>query len=282
MKSRPWPIIILALLQLLTPISNFGLTYFLFGQGPVEFIAASLKTSPLFFLGDSFGVYLMMAYAIYACRVWSYPVFLGGIGFNLVRTLQAHALYPNQTPLAIILPIFLLNVILVSYFLIPDVRRLFFEARLRWWESKTRYQVELPCTVYYKTKAHRFTIRDISEGGVGLEGDLTLKKWDELYVTLKIYNREFFGRAWVAHERKTASKAMIGVNFEGLDYKNKIALKNIVNGFKAFGLEQTLSPPRKIESLTHWSRQVLKGKELVPTLTRPLVKEPGTEQKKAA
>src|SRR6185295_9173146 len=174
MRRRPWPIVILALLQLLSPVLSVTLLAWKL-QTPVRhFVWMLVKYGSASQLFELFGTSLITAAAIWAVKKWSYPVFIGIFAWGAYSNFSVWHQYPQVYSLATLLAVNIVNLGLVSYFLVPAVSAAYFNPRLRWWESKPRYSVDLLGTLKFDppdapgSRFQEVRITDISEGGVYL------------------------------------------------------------------------------------------------------------------
>ena len=166
MHRRPWSLVFLALFNLIVPIVHLTLVYLKMREK--EMSAGALLQ--LFTSFENMGWLLHLtipslvaAGAIYAMKKWSYPIFMLSmawiVGFNISNFDE----FASWAVFEFLL-VNVLNIGLVSFFLIPAVREVYFNPRLRWWESATRYKIQIPITV----EGYRGMITDISKGGLFL------------------------------------------------------------------------------------------------------------------
>jgi hypothetical protein len=178
MNHRPWPIVALALSQILAPLLGFFVNAWINHMSPGALGRATLHDSISNTL-LTYGPLPLAGLAIFAVKRWSYPIFLFLISWVMFRNFQVWHRYPQQVPIALLLAGYFFNLVLVSYFLIPEVRRIYRDKSLRWWENQPRYQVETPVKVTPLDggPAIAGSVKDISEGGVFIAcpGGLTLK-----------------------------------------------------------------------------------------------------------
>jgi hypothetical protein len=123
-------------------------------------------------------IFPVAATAIYIMKRWSYALYL---------VCMAGAIYSNYTavrgfpayfsvPLSILCIVFDLGI--VSYFLIPAVRAGYFNSRLRWWETKPRYSLQLKALAAGTWGREQVNLVNISEGGAFVRSSVTLQRGD--------------------------------------------------------------------------------------------------------
>ncbi|MBC7693049.1 MAG: PilZ domain-containing protein [Methylotenera sp.] len=167
MLRRPWPIVILALLQILTPIANIGMNSWLFHVSLTEFFASFRHTS-FFEIYQTFLLMPVAGIALFAMKKWSYPVFLTSWIVGVLGNAQAWRqmiganLAHSFAPTWLLLLMIVLNLALLIYFMLPSVRDAYYRPNIRWWENQPRYMMAIQAHAVLKTNAVA------TEGGVAL------------------------------------------------------------------------------------------------------------------
>jgi hypothetical protein len=166
MKTKPWPLMILALLNFLCPIGNVLLSARLEQITVIQY----LRESHLIDLLPILIAPWTGAFAIFSVKKWSYPVFLTVMTYQTGNLFyQAHA-YPEVLNLRLVFFLSVLNFGLVSYFLSPRVRTVYYDQRLKWWESSPRYEITTECLIGGKEgRDCKAQVQNISIGGVFLK-----------------------------------------------------------------------------------------------------------------
>lgn len=141
MRRRPWPIVILAFLQIVVePFSNVLLNSYWSALSPRAYVDWYLEHHDWISLFYVIGLPILMGAAVYAMKRWSYPVFAAGACWMLVRDMQL--VEAGLLPLWVSIALLAGNLAFVGYFLLPAVAAPYLNPRLRWWESKPRYRVD--------------------------------------------------------------------------------------------------------------------------------------------
>lgn len=263
MKRRPWPIILLALFHFLAPIGNFffnahyvpvdAWTYFMAHFEPVN-----LGSSLIFFL-----VPPLAGVAIYVCKKWSFWVYVALMAFILVFSLYNWKSRPEIESIVPLVTLFVVNIALVAYFLIPAVRRIYFDPRLRWWETKPRYKVDYQAQVLFDGKTTTGEISNLSEGGVFVklkngpaDNEKVSVQFDDSGKTYKIE-----GLA-IHHENLKSMGTGIRFSHSGESLKE---LYQLTKRLEAEGKRIHTRAPGPEDSLSSWIKKVFKtGEGLVP------------------
>ena len=169
MKQRPWPIILLALFHVVAPVGNIivnawlakvNLTFYLH----VLFSPENRVTLCVFTL-----VPLAGAVLIYICKKWSYYAYIALMTVPFAYSLISYFKSATIAMTVALILFYIINMLVIGYFLLPATRRLYFDPRLRWWETKPRYKTDFQCQVEYQGQQHWVEIKNISEGGAFLE-----------------------------------------------------------------------------------------------------------------
>jgi hypothetical protein len=191
----------LAFIQILTPAVNILFNAYILRVSPARVLIWVLER-PAY---EAFQTLLLMpiaGIAIFAMKRWSYPVFLGAVGWSAYRNFRNFAYASGVMPLPMLLLVYAFEIGLVGYFLLPKVRTTYFDPTVRWWESKPRYVLELAARV--RAKGGRdlpAAVHNISEGGafVTASGDLNMD--DALELEFAVIGRPFLARGKVVHSR---------------------------------------------------------------------------------
>lgn len=213
----------------------------------------------------------LVGLSLYWVKPWSYPLFLLGSAWNLYKLLEAHQMFPGTFSLAMLVGFYVLNIGVVSYFMIPQVRVLFFNRRLRWWEQKPRYFFEIDAALLSGARAFSGKILNFSEGGVFFRSDAKLDVEKKVYVQFDILGNNYSLPAQIVHKQVIGSPGF-GVQFVDCSKAEKTAIKTLVRNFVKMGLENRNSRDSLMKDLVRW------GTELVTT-GRGLIPEHGDSKK---
>lgn len=268
MKIKPWPIVILAVFNFLTPLGNVLLSAHL------EKISVLLYLREFFqhgYYGDVFPLLLapwLAAIAVFAVKEWSFAVFMGVVAFQTANVVYQWYRYPDVLSLPTALALSAINALYGYYFLLPEVRTIYRDKKLRWWEQKPRYEIHLKCRVLTESQTKiRAEIVDLSEGGVLLKLWSREKLEREQVIELRFSreNRMTMIRARVVYAR---GDGHFGVQFlhEGQTLK---FVQAIVHELKKSGI------PRRGhvnlgEDFNRWAKDLIsKGEGWRPVLPQP-------------
>lgn len=105
-------------------------------------------------------------------RGYTYIVFILLQVYNLVFHLGYESYtwpYLSEEPTISSIILVVINVIIVIYLLLPDIRKPFFNREMRWWERASRFHIDEPCFVNLKGEIIKSKLMDISETGALIE-----------------------------------------------------------------------------------------------------------------
>lgn len=204
MQRRPWPLVILALFQIFGPIGSIALSAYISKIGFVDMAVAIWKFSRPVDLMEFYALPLIQGVLIF---------FAKRIGYYIVIALALFSIYLNVLEwnsakdiisLPILLAVTSVNLALIVYLLLPSVRAVFMNPRLRWWENAPRYIVAIAAQIS-KTDGHATgcSIVDLSIGGAGIRtnsaifntGDTALLTWDLRDRMILLRSTVVYGRA---------------------------------------------------------------------------------------
>jgi hypothetical protein len=120
--------------------------------------------------------------------------------------------YNTEAPLFYHYAIALLSLGVFFFFLSPKVREPFFDKRVRWWEPKTRYSVDISCKLQGEHLTFPTTIKNISQTGAFVSHSKYIKVGDQFQLEFN-----FLG--------ETLSFPVVAIS------------KHTINGVEGYGLQ---------------------------------------------
>lgn len=268
MRSRPWPVVILALLQLVIPFASLYLASTFYSMDFGRYIKTlSYLKGPIEFW-SFFILPFVAAGAIFAVRRWSYPVFLTTIVWSLVVDLSHWTMSSTVFPTAVLIGTYAFNIAVVSYLMIPTVWSLYSNPKAAWWRSKERYLLNHTGNVKGGHGVTECRVLDISKGGAFLESTWELGTTEDITVSFNYSGLLFSAKAKIVHGSKRNVLAFgYGIQFKEMDRSNSKALSQILNSLKQLNMEAISRAERGNDSLWSWMANVLStGNGLVPTV----------------
>lgn len=216
MNRRPWPIVVLAVLQFITP-----LLYLLFASGfygtsistvadELNALATPLRKFEIFILPLVIGVLILLMKRV------GYYIAVVGCVYGIVSGVLAFIDSQQTDP---VLPLVVSNLVCaaaLAYLARPKSRNLFFNPRLRWWETDPRFIVDLPASITRvggsPTKA---LLQNIANGGAGLEASTSgFLKGEAVSVEFQSEGTVYHLKSTIVWEKSTDSaKQFLGIQW---------------------------------------------------------------------
>lgn len=157
MKNRPLLFILLAFWHICEPLIKIlyfkATTPFPVGQifDNIMHISTPKEVVEFWFLFPIGGI------ALLGVKRWSYPVFVGVQVYSIWSHMTYQKFtwpYVSEVPFFSSLILLMVNICIIIYFALPDVRRPFFDRKLRWWETPSRIVMRIPCTISVENPEH--------------------------------------------------------------------------------------------------------------------------------
>lgn len=170
MMRRPWPILLLAILQVLTPVIYLSFASGFYG---ISIASAAREVYALSSPLRSFEIFLLpiiLGILIFLTKKTAYFIALIGCVYGIVRGVMEF-IASNQTDP--VFPIIISNVFCIAaiiYLSRATARDVYLNPRVRWWETDPRYVVNLPASVTRVGAAPmKATLENVAAGGAGIE-----------------------------------------------------------------------------------------------------------------
>ncbi|MGE0616748.1 MAG: PilZ domain-containing protein, partial [Bacteriovoracia bacterium] len=260
------PLIIMALIYFLAPVGNAVISARLEKLPLSIYLTLLFKTHSPFELFQLIVLFPLAGFALFAVKKWSVPVFLGVSVWSLIGNYQEYAQFPHVYTKSILFLAFAVNLAFVFYFLIPAVRAAYLDPRLRWWESKPRYRVNLEGKITVDGKESEAKIVDISEGGVFIQTSEPLTLDAIVQMMFKFESAEFSHAARIAHQGYGNYKGF-GIQFMNMKWADRRQLRRIVKAIDLTGAERRPERVKWHQDFALWIKTLFTtGKGLVPVI----------------
>lgn len=266
MKQKPWSLIILAWLHILAPLGNICLNAFINGRTLPEQWHFWFKVLPPQLTFFYIAIPMIAGIAILICRRWSYFLYLGCLFIYFLSNTFSLITNPNLAYFIAFAFVLILDVVLVAYFVVPSVQKVYFDERVRWWESARRYHADLKCSL----EGRSATIKNIALGGVLIEssdgsigeGEVIKLQTQEGDLTLDI-------NAQVVYKSKggAGEPSRYGLKFAQMPSLQFKSLKQYVDKLDQEGKVIVERLPGKNEQFFPWLKKLFTtGQGLIPKL----------------
>ena len=268
MRRRPWPIIILAVLQLFMPILTIYLAASFYSMGLVQYLRTLSYLRSQWDFYAFFAMPVLASMAIYAVRKWSYPIFLGTIAWQMYHDLTHWTMSSAVFPTEVLIMSYVFNVLAVSYMMLPAVWSLYFNPKFAWWRSKPRYLLSHVGEMKGEKGFRECKLLDISQGGAYLESNWELDTSEDIALTFNYSGLHFVGKAKILHKGKKGLMTFgYGLEFRDLDRASRKILNQIIRSLKRLNMEQVPKHAIKKEGFVNWALHLVStGHGLVPML----------------
>ena len=266
MRRRPWALVILAIFHFFAPIGNIVFNAIISKRDLGEYFIMAMSPQYIEKNWIMLLMPLIAGAAIYACKKWSFYVYMVAItvlfGFSYIGYMS------KVDELSIVWAIFayLINISIVIYFLIPAVRNVYFDRRMRWWEIQPRYECDYKAEWKFEDDfiMHPGEIGNISVNGLFLKSPIMPKEQDIIQITIPFDNQktgQFKGKVIFHGDAKTFG---FGVQFEHTKESKQVA-QDVAAFLEKQGKQSNRIQLRPEDSLSFWVRTlVTTGRGLVP------------------
>lgn len=176
MKRKPWSIIILALIHILAPLGNLLFNAWRSGRTLSEQWFYWFHVLPKSLLVFYILIPILAGVFIYICRRWSYWAYLACLGLVFCSNVYGFTTSVNALNFAFLCVALLVDLLVVAYFVVPSVRKVYFDPRVRWWETAPRYIYSPDMTI----NGHKGTMNNISVGGLFVLDSTSLQEGQDV------------------------------------------------------------------------------------------------------
>jgi hypothetical protein len=190
------------------------------------------------------------------------------MGISLYLNYSDWRTYPGIFTLPILLITTIINVGLVSYFLLPAVRIVYFNKRLRWWETKPRYEIDMQATLIIDNHQISCTILNISEGGALVKNINPLQMGFDACLRFSFFDQTVNVPARVVYSQNGS----MGFQFLHNNETEK-KVKKIIRKLRLSGVNTRERPDKWTKGFQKWAVVLLTtGKGLLP-VTHTTIKQ---------
>lgn len=264
MRQRPWALVVLSVLHFAAPVGNIALNALVMKRDVLGYFAVAMSSEYLMKNWFIFVCPLIAGYAIYACKKWSFFVYLFAITILFSFSYTAYMSKASYIGIIPVLMIYFINIAVVGYFLLPAVREVYFNPRLRWWESLPRYRCdfEVLWNNEGESQATEGKVGNFSMNGLFLKSSKFPEDGAGILVQLKLENGQlipFTGQA-IHHGQQDA--VGFGVKFSH-SKESQAEAKKIVDVLDGKGYK--LRRLTYEDSFSYWIKNLLTtGRGIIP------------------
>lgn len=237
MKKKPLAIIILGIIHLLEPLSKILVLKFSTGFSFEVVFDNVFAISGIRSFFEFWLLFPIAGVALLSVKNWSYPVFVAVQIYSIATHLTYEEYtwpYVQETPIASSMFLVVFNILMIIYFIIPKTRQPFLDKRIRWWESKQRFAVRIPCAVegVYTNLSEVTEVLNISLTGAFLKGLKGINVNDEVNLTFNYYDIDYEVKAIVKSFHEFSGESGWGVEFIFPDWKERFKMNKLMRILK--------------------------------------------------
>lgn len=260
MKRRPWPLIILALLHVFAPVGNLFMNSFRHNIPMAQLWNLWWAYLPKMVVSTYVFVPIVAGVLIYICKRWSFYAYLACLALIFAVSLYGFSTDVNLLNFIYLVAVLVVDFFLVAYFMVPAVRQVYMDPRLRWWESAHRYRADLEAEVAGQGIGQ---IVNISEGGLFYKTAVQLQDDAAVEIKFTYNNSNYLVSGIVVHHRMMGDHGY-GIQFQHTHESLKL-IKKLIRELDEDGRMLTDRLPGEEDSFMAWLRGVFtSGKGLVP------------------
>lgn len=238
MMKRPWPITALALMHVFAPIPNIWFSSTMMDLNILEYVLELFRSDSWMDILAMMVFFPVAGGAIYACKRWSYPVFVIVLVWSLFINYTTWIEHSTIYSLPLLLLVYAMNLSLVGYFLIPTVKATYFDPSNRWWESASRYQVNWVGEIRFGDQdPANCTIYDISTGGLFVLWSGHIEVGTDAVVKFSYGNVHLALHGRVVH-RGGGDLPGIGIQYMETDFEMRDRLRRVIAALDLLDMER--------------------------------------------
>jgi hypothetical protein len=235
MKNKPLIFTILSVLCFIEPVIKV-----LYFKAMTKFdfvvILANLQARNTFVeVVDFWLIFPIAGMLILKLRKWTYFTFmtvLAYINYNIFTYEKYTWPYNSDTPFMYNYVVALASFAIFAYFLSPKAREPFFEKRVRWWEPKTRYNVQLGCKLQSNHLTFPTTILNISQTGAFVQDSKYMKVGDELQIEFNFLGQTIALPVRVMNKHMANNQMGYGLQFRFTTFRQSVMMGKVMNVLK--------------------------------------------------
>lgn len=261
MRQKPWPLIILALLHIISPFANILVSGLMEGFGITESFTKAFTSELLWHNKFVILLPILAGLAIYACKKISFFIYILCMIALIYINLYSMNLTTNYNWIINLGVLTLLSVdfALVYYFLAPTVRRIYFDRQIRWWENQPRYSMDHKCSFSadkdLKLQVFSGEILNFSENGLFLKTNHKFEIEEKLKINFTFLEQdfEFQGQTVFNYKAENSGYGIKFIHSKESPKKSKWIVKQLIaHGYKPTRLQQS-----EEDKFTNWLKKLL-------------------------
>ena len=278
MRSRPGIIILLALCQIFSPIISFVTGAALSRITVFQYVNLFYHKNPVDFIFGFFGIPIILSFSIFSVKKWSIPVCIVATLWNMANSSAFWQHYDNWYTGTVLFIFNALNLGFIFYFLIPAVREIYIDKKLRWWESKPRYAIQKIGLIKTESETHSCKIDEISSEGTFINLEIPLQIGQSVSVEFELKEIKYNYSGKVVHQN-IQNTSTYGLRFLHLNHKKKVQTKKLMKYLETSDIPRKPERVNAMIEFKNWFSTFIKTgegifplpQERVPAANRKLI-----------
>lgn len=231
MKNKPLIYTVLSILCLIEPAIKI-LYFKAITQFDFMVIFANLQTRNTFMeVVDFWLIFPIAGLLVTRLRKWTYFAFIAiltYINYNIFTYEKYTWPYNSDSPFLYNYIISFMSVAVLVYFMTPKVRTEFFNKRVRWWETKTRYNVHMACKLQGSNLTFPSEILNISQTGAFIQESKYMKVGDTLQMEFNFLGQTMSLPVKVMNHHVKGDVSGFGVQFCFSSIRQSIMMSKVI------------------------------------------------------
>lgn len=220
MKNRPLILVILSFLHFFEPLLK--IFYF---KAKTHFDLMTIITNVtttsdgnIKGLIDFWLVFPLAGVALMSVKRWAYPLFISVQIYSVITHLSYERFswpYFAEVPFYSSFFLLVMNTILIVYVSLPEVRQLFFNKHMRWWETRIRYSIKIPVTLWHTNpdKLEQACLVNISDTGAFLLHNKEIEIGEYIHLNISFLDQHVQVKGQVVRSQFDNGQKGVGVRF---------------------------------------------------------------------
>lgn len=255
MNRRPWLLIFLAILYCISPFIYPVVVSFYFDTPLREVFRQTLELNSDLQNIETFVIPVVLGLSTFTAHRWTYFVVVIGSLYLLVRNFYSFASSSDSVPVSGLILMNILFIFVVVYLSRRSTRAIYFNPKMRWWETDLRYVLGLDGGLArVGVLPVKIRIRDIAIGGAAIETTETeFASHETVHLEFQFEGKPYKIASEVVWERKpTATGKLIGVQW--IDDRTNTETKQIRKLIQMLKARKTPTtrPPNRWKDFRNW------------------------------
>lgn len=197
---------------------------------------------------DFWFVFPVAGLLILKLRRWTYFAFMSVLAY-IIYNLSTYERYTwpynAESPFMYHYIVAMLSVAVFVSFLFPQLRRPFFDRRIRWWEPEARYNVSIACTIHSEFLTYSSEIINISKSGAFLIDTTYFRKGERLKMEFRFMDQVVSIPIEVKNKHTLKGKDGYGVRFVFRSFSESLRMAKVIGVLRRTKAQQKDEPKKE-------------------------------------